>query len=138
MFDSGLFSPFCSLPAALQTFRVACCSLLGAAGGGFFFFGTVSRFFSPFFMFCFSLIDFPSHVGHARARQRRASRARSSHQTRPSLHGRCCSAPLLIVNNGVNSASPGFHTSNSLLRGATSTKDACVAALTPVTHAETH
>lgn len=86
MFDSGLYSSFCSLPAALQTFRVACCSLLGAAGGGFL--EQWADFQSMFFvLFCFSAIDLPSYVGHARVRQRRASRAQSSHQTRPSYPG---------------------------------------------------
>lgn len=32
IFYPGLESSFCSLPVGLQTFRVACCSLLGAAG----------------------------------------------------------------------------------------------------------
>lgn len=32
IFNKGLESSFCSLSVGLQTFRVACCSLLGAAG----------------------------------------------------------------------------------------------------------
>lgn len=50
IFYKGLLSSFCSLSGGLQTFRVACCSLLGAAGEELFSVWTRSPnwIFNPF------------------------------------------------------------------------------------------
>lgn len=137
MFDSGLYS-FLLAPSRATNLPGRLLFTSGCCRRGIV--GTLKRFLAHFPP-CFSVIDFQPHVGRARARQRRASHARSSHHTAHTslLRG---SAALGLYSSLITVFRARLQGVLIRSRGLSdlqlSTKDACVAALTPVMYTETH